>query len=238
MFPNTDSRSNAIEIMDDLEMEGELLEKSLVKLDWINAWLGGDQVTLSGIKKMLKGQNETDSLTIIDLGCGSGNTLRLLAKYFRKTGRPVQLIGIDANEFTINFARKNSIEFPEISYICGYVPSDQFNDLEYDIMISTLFLHHLTDVEIHYLLEQGLEKASIGILVNDLHRSKMAYVLYSLLTLFISNKMIRQDGKTSILRGFKKKDLLGYSIKLKTKQIVIVWCWAFRYQWILYSKQK
>jgi hypothetical protein len=53
-----------------------------------------------------------------------------------------------------------------------------------------------------------------------------------MLGLFISNKMIRADGLTSILRAFKRKDLENFS---KTQQLKakIKWKWAFRYQWLI-----
>ena len=51
---NTKYRSDAIEIMDDLSMSGELLLKTLDQIASINKWLGGNAITLSGIKKLLK----------------------------------------------------------------------------------------------------------------------------------------------------------------------------------------
>jgi hypothetical protein len=45
--------------------------------------------------------------------------------------------------------------------------------------------------------------------------------------------MSRQDGLISILRGFKKEELLRFSEKLNFKKYKIQWKWAFRYQWII-----
>ena len=53
-----------------------------------------------------------------------------------------------------------------------------------------------------------------------------------LLSVFIKNKMIIEDGLTSVLRGFKRKDLVMISQTLNIKP-QISWKWAFRYQWIL-----
>ena len=49
----------------------------------------------------------------------------------------------------------------------------------------------------------------------------------------LHNEMSRDDGLVSILRGFKKKDLVNYSNELKFKNFQIQWKWAFRYQWII-----
>ncbi len=53
-----------------------------------------------------------------------------------------------------------------------------------------------------------------------------------LLSVFIKNNMIIEDGLTSVLRGFKRNDLVRISKKLKVKSQVS-WKWAFRFQWIL-----
>ena len=233
-FINTTYRSDAVEIMDDLSMTGEVLTDTLHKLDSINKWLGGNAITLNGIKKLLKNHPKKEVLTIIDLGCGSGDMLRQVAKYGKKKGYIFKLIGVDANEFIINHAKKISIEYPEISYLQQDIFSDEFSESSYDIVLTTLFLHHFKEDELFRLLSQIGRKASLGIVVNDLHRHPMAYYLFKLLSLFIKNDMVKQDGLTSILRGFKKEELEEISKKLKVKS-QIQWKWAFRYQWIIQS---
>jgi len=61
----------------------------------------------------------------------------------------------------------------------------------------------------------------------------LTYYLFKLVCLTISNPMAREDGLISILRGFKKEDLINYSKKLKLKNYVVQWKWAFRYLWTI-----
>ena len=56
--------------------------------------------------------------------------------------------------------------------------------------------------------------------------------LFKLITIPVKNKMIVEDGLTSVLRGFKKRELVELSKKLQAKY-QLKWKWAFRYQWIL-----
>ncbi|MNG31526.1 hypothetical protein D3C84_1173480 [compost metagenome] len=51
--------------------------------------------------------------------------------------------------------------------------------------------------------------------------------------IFNLNKMSREDGLVSILRGFKKNELESFSNKVNLKNYTINWKWAFRYQWII-----
>ena len=233
-FVNTTYRTDAIEIMDDFSMSGEILIDTLNKLDSINKWLGGNVITLNGIKKLLKNHPKKEELTIIDLGCGSGDMLRRVAEYGKNEGYIFKLIGVDANEFIINHAKKTSTAYPEISYLQQDIFSEEFKESSYDIVLTTLFLHHFKEDELVSLLNQICQKASLGIVVNDLHRHALAYYLFKLLCLVIKNEMVKQDGLTSILRGFKKEELEDISKKIKVKS-QIEWKWAFRYQWIIQS---
>ena len=110
--------------------------------------------------------------------------------------------------------------------------SEKFKELSYDIALSTLFLHHLTNEEILDKLSLLSYQARVGIVVNDLHRNKLAYFLFNIISFFINNKIIRNDGLVSIRRGFKKNELVNFANKLKIKSD-IQWKWAFRYQWIM-----
>jgi len=232
LIVNTKRRSESVEIMDDLSLGGDELLKTLDQLAVINKWLGGNAVSLNGIKKLLKQQDISKPLTFVDLGCGGGDMLRQVADFGRKHGYTFQLIGIDANEHAVNYARKLSTKYPEISYLHQDIFSKEFHELSYDIVLATLFMHHFNEDELASLLKLLDEKAKLGIVINDLHRHPMAYYLFKLLSITITNKMVKQDGLTSILRGFKKEELEGISKRLNIKS-QIVWKWAFRYQWII-----
>jgi 2-polyprenyl-3-methyl-5-hydroxy-6-metoxy-1,4-benzoquinol methylase len=232
MLVDTSNRSKEIEIMDDLEMSGELLINSLDQLAKINKWLGGNTITIDGIKTILKDQVKDRTISIVDLGCGNGDLLRKIADYGRENNYKFQLLGIDANQATVDYAVQLSAKYPEIVYQKEDVLSEEFTKHTYDIATCTLFLHHFEDEIALNFIQTLLKNAEIGVVVNDLHRHRLAYYLFNLLTSVIKNRMTREDGLTSILKAFKRKDLEGFSKKLNFKS-TITWRWAFRYQWII-----
>ncbi len=229
---NTKYRTNEEEIMDDFSIDGDLLHDTLDKLAAINTWLGGNGVTIEGLKILLKGQPKDKTITIIDLGCGGGDILRDIAAFGQKEGYDFQLIGIDANRHATNYATKLSAEYSNIRFLNYDVFSPAFKALKYDIAIKTLFLHHFKEDQLLELMNHLLERSKIGLVVNDLHRHRMAYYLFKLITIPVKNKMITEDGLTSVLRGFKRKELETLSKKLNANY-QLKWKWAFRYQWIL-----
>ena len=229
---DTSNRSSETEIMDDFTMKGVLFRDTLDKLEIINRLLGGNKVTIKGLKELLKNKSKNKIITIVDLGCGHGDILRDIAKFGRKNNYTFRLIGIDANIAAIAYARELSSEYSELSFKAIDIFSRDFKKQSYDIVLCTLFLHHFKNNELISFLKMTIERATIGVVVNDLHRHKLAYYLFKLIGFFVKNKMIREDGLTSILRAFKKKDLENISKQIKV-YFSIQWKWAFRYLWIL-----
>ena len=94
MFLNTKFRTNKEEKMDNFFLKGEILRDALDKIAKINQLLGGNQLTLRGVQKLIRTISKKEIITILDVGCGNGDMLRKLADYgnknninFIKTGK-------------------------------------------------------------------------------------------------------------------------------------------------------
>jgi 2-polyprenyl-3-methyl-5-hydroxy-6-metoxy-1,4-benzoquinol methylase len=234
MLLNTKYRTDKSEIMDDFAMEGEILREALDKIAKINQLLGGNKLTLRGVEALIAKVPAAAQITIVDIGCGNGDMLRNLADYGVKNNLNFNLIGIDANNFTSSHALKLSENYPNISYRCEDIFDKAFSELKYDIALCTLTLHHFKDAEILEIMTVFHTNAALGVVINDLQRSSLAYRLFqSLCFVFQLNEMSREDGLISILRGFKKKELINFSKILNFNNYTIKWKWAFRYQWII-----
>lgn len=236
MLIDTKHRSTASEIMDDFEMEGAILTDALDKIAAINKLLGGNKVTLDGIR-MLMQKNNPVRLKIIDVGCGNGAMLRMLSDYASKHNLNFELLGIDANECAINYAIRCSSDYPMIQYRCSDIFEESTAVEACDIMLFTLTLHHFSDEQIIKLLNNLSQKVFVGIVVNDLARSGIAYRLFTALSyVFKLNDMSRKDGLVSILRGFKRRDFTRYEKALNISSSYVCWKWAFRYLWVIKTK--
>ncbi len=231
---NLKQRTDEIEEMDDFAMEGPVLQDALKKLSLINKTLGGNNGIISGLKSLLLGQDKTKTYSIVDLGCGSGDILRVIADFARDNEIQVELLGLDANKYTITYAQVLSAGYSNIKYRVIDLFSEEFTHLKYDIAVSTLTMHHFEDKILLNFLSTIIKNANLGVVINDLHRSRAAYYLFHVVCLpFRLNKMSRNDGLISIKRGFKREDLERYSQELGLKSYSIQWKWAFRYQWII-----
>ncbi|SDK09996.1 Methyltransferase domain-containing protein [Pedobacter sp. ok626] len=235
MLVDTSRRSDAPELMDDFLMEGDILTDALDKIASINRLLGGNKVTLQGVKWLLKSKPVYRSeISILDVGCGNGDMLRTLAKYAKRKRLKIKLVGMDANYFSIKHAEQLSTKYPNISYVCADIFEEIKQERLYDVILCTLTLHHFKDDEIITLMNGLEEQSALGIVVNDLHRNALAYYLFVCICfIFRLNHMSRNDGLVSILRGFRRQELHDFSKQLSFKNYILKWKWAFRYQWII-----
>ncbi|MEL6253238.1 MAG: methyltransferase domain-containing protein [Bacteroidota bacterium] len=222
-------RSREEEIMDDLEMEGNLLEKTLDQLAWINVWLGGNAVTWSGLKKVISALSQK-KIKLLDLGTGGGDALRYLAKKSQNSTQKFSFIGWDANEATLAYATKMSKAYRNIAYQKVNILNPHTNYQGIDIVTCALFLHHFSDEEIIELIGRLKSDGVQYLIINDLQRHWLPYALFMLVSKVLRfSKMAHHDGLLSIRKGFKKHELQNLLKKSQVDLRYIGWKWAFRY---------
>lgn len=227
-------RSHAPEIMDDLQCAGEVVHQTLRELDFINHWLGGNRVTLKGLSLLIRNQNKIESLHIADLGCGSGEMLKLIHQQLKTSYPVIQLTGIDANLNIIAFAEKHCAGVANIHFKAADIFDPDFQKHVFDIAIATLFLHHFTHDQLVDVFQTLKTQARIGIVVNDLHRHPLAYYSIKILTrLFSRSAMVRYDAPLSVLRGFSRAEIQQILTEAGIERYTLRWRWAFRWQLVI-----
>jgi len=234
MAINFSNRSSTIEIMDDLACDGEVVFQTLRELDVINQWLGGNAVTIEALKNSWKILPKEKIITIVDLGCGSGEMLRIISKLAERENRKVKLIGFDANPHIVDYARNHSKGFSNISFDTTNVFSKDFEGQKFDFVLATLFMHHFNENELIDLFTTLKNQTRSAIIINDIHRHPLAYYSIKLLTqLFSRSAMVRFDAPLSVLRAFKKHELSEVMKKISMNDYQLKWKWAFRWQLII-----
>jgi 16S rRNA G1207 methylase RsmC len=100
----------------------------LDKIAKINQLLGGNKLTLEGLKELLESVDKHNEITIVDIGCGNGDMLRYIAEYAKDQDYNFKLIGIDANAFTINH-QNLSVNYQNISYHARYFTKEEIKHI-------------------------------------------------------------------------------------------------------------
>ncbi|MDN4166427.1 methyltransferase domain-containing protein [Cytophagales bacterium LB-30] len=229
---NLDQRSHEEEIMDDLLFEGEMMDQTLRELDFINQWLGGNAVTLAAFRHFEDRMQVAKEVHVLDVGCGSGEMLRLLTDWAAKRGIRLIGIGIDANPHIVDYARKASEKYPDLQFLDYNIFSEEYKNLRTDIVLSTLFTHHFSEAQLIDYYTTAQKQARWGVITNDLHRNFLAYYSIKWLTAWFSkSEMVKFDAPLSVARGFKKKELSQLMRNFPEARFQLRWRWAFR--WVL-----
>jgi len=228
-----------MEIMDNFDFHDDVVFQTLRELDFINHWLGGNGVTLGVLEQLWKRIPKQQPVSIGDLGCGSGEILRLIAKKASQQNRNVNLTGMDANAHIVDYARNQSRNLANVKFEVMNIFSNEFQSYKFDFVIATLFLHHFSDEELINLFASLKKQTRIGIIVNDLHRHPLAYYSIKWLTfLFSKSTMVKYDAPLSVLRAFKRKDFGSILEKAGIEKYQLKWKWAFRWQLMISCQKK
>lgn len=148
----------------------------------------------------------SETLRIVDVGCGYGDTLRTIETWAGKNKIPVTLTGIDLNPDAIRAAKEATAAASRIQWIPGDALSNSIQH-EIDIVISSLLTHHLTNPKIVQFLRWMEHRTRRGWFVNDLHRQPVPYRLFRLLARFTDwHPLVKYDGPVSIRRSFRVED--------------------------------
>ncbi|MGY3089122.1 2-polyprenyl-3-methyl-5-hydroxy-6-metoxy-1,4-benzoquinol methylase [Hymenobacter sp. UYAg731] len=227
-------RASGPELMDDLTLANDALRQNLDELETINTWLGGYAPVLNALQRLKSRFPTGRPLRLADLGSGGGDTLSHVARWARRNGVSVELTGIDANAFMLEYATAKSREYPEISYRQFDIFSPEFQAQPYDVLTCSLFCHHFTDEELVRLLRQWHQQAGVAVVINDLHRHWLAYHSIKWLTRLLGGSyLVRHDAPLSVARAFRRQDWVALLARAGITRYELRWRWAFRWQVII-----
>src|SRR5687768_12096020 len=233
-MPDFTQRSTGLEMMDDLDVSGRDLNQALHELESINYLLGGNYATLNGLSQILE-KSEPGKIHIADLGCGSGDMLKIIRRLLEKRKINATLTGFDANPNVIRFAVANTPETCRIQYEVINIFSPEFRNRKFDIVMGTLFFHHFSTPQLIAFFKQLKVQVTKGLIINDIHRHWFSYYSIMWLTRFFSrSSMVKHDAPMSVLRSFHKQELVGILQSAGIVHYRIKWRWAFRWQVIIW----
>jgi 2-polyprenyl-3-methyl-5-hydroxy-6-metoxy-1,4-benzoquinol methylase len=241
-MPDFSTRSDDVEIMDDLACSGEVVHQTLREIENINRLLGGNYVTVDGVARLIKAVHGPRStvhgreviLNVTDLGCGGGDLLKLIRKWALKKGVSLSYTGIDANPNIVAYAQAHTSGTPGIAFETVDIFSDEFKRRKFDIVTGTLFFHHFSSDQLVSFFHQLKQQTSVGIVINDIHRHWFAYYSIKWLTqIFSKSSMVKFDAPLSVVRAFRKNELREIMRRAGIAHYTLRWMWAFRWQVVI-----
>jgi ubiquinone/menaquinone biosynthesis C-methylase UbiE len=221
MFRKFRQRSDRLEIIDTGNYTPEEYESCIAELQLVNKWLGDTRALRHTLLCEIE-EKKLERVSILDVGAGSGELLRVAVRWCRETDRTAHATGLELNERSAYSIKEQSSGFTEIDSVRGDALRLPFRDGAFDYVISSLFTHHFTNDDVVLILREMDRVAARGIYVIDLHRHPIAYLFYTTVgKLFLHNRLIRQDGALSILRSFKPRELKELAQRAGLKNVMV-----------------
>ncbi|QDU55706.1 methyltransferase domain-containing protein [Aeoliella mucimassa] len=191
------------EWMDDPKLDRTLHVNALKGLQRINAWSRTSSVLWRAINTLAKARPE-GKLRILDLACGGGDTVIRLARLAEHSNWHIEIDGCDVSSTAIDHATESASQagvkgcrFYAHDVLEGPLPTG------YDIVTSTLFLHHLEQSQAVDLLRRMAVATNHAVFVDDLLRTRTGYVLAQVGCRLLSRSpVVHFDGPVSVLGAY------------------------------------
>lgn len=175
--------------MDDLTRPDAEFRQAYRELALINRYLGGIRAIKRFLPRIRGGM-------LLDVAAGASDVGDVLV---RDGGWKV--VGVDLNSGGLGMATRSLV-------VAGDAFSLPFLDDSFDVVTASLFFHHLSDDDCVRVFRSMYRVARQRVIVNDLHRTRVAWMsIVTLTRLFSRSPMVQNDGPLSVRRAFRPTDL-------------------------------
>jgi 2-polyprenyl-3-methyl-5-hydroxy-6-metoxy-1,4-benzoquinol methylase len=218
------TRSAATEIMDDAGQTEAAFRTALRNLEWLTRVTFGYRPTLRFLDRVVA-ETGVRSLSILDVGAGGGDMLRRISSWGERRGITLTLTGYDLSPWAERHAKQAGTPGDWITGDVFTLPRER----RFDIILCSLFTHHLPDPALVRFLQLIDERATRGWFVSDLHRHWLAWGgLWLLVRVTFMDPMVRHDSTVSVARGFVGAD---WDAALAAAGIRAERRWRFPFRW-------
>src|SRR5262245_49325420 len=131
MLDRFKQRSDRLEYIDTGDYTAAEYEACIGELQLVNRWMGDAHTLKATLLREIESQSLT-SFSILDVGAGSGELLRVAATWARKTNRRMSAVGLELNERSAESILEESERFDEISSVRGDALRLPFDEAQFD----------------------------------------------------------------------------------------------------------
>jgi ubiquinone/menaquinone biosynthesis C-methylase UbiE len=175
------------------------VEDSLADLRMFNRRFGGVRAMTSLLRGVAaeRGLKEMDWL---DVAGGAGDVATLTAESLARSGVKVHPVVMDRAPTHMNGGNRN---------VCGDALALPFRDGSFDVVGSSLFVHHLEPEELHRFAVEALRVARHAFVINDLVRHPLHLALALAGRPIYRSRITRHDAPASVRRAYTVDEIRG-----------------------------
>lgn len=156
-----------------------------------------------------------ENLSILDVGAGDGTLGRVLSQWAANRNWSWKVTNLDSSwaALRLNSASPN---------VVGSALALPFRNSSFDIVISSQMAHHLSDAEVERLLSEASRVAHRAVIVSDLHRNLVLYlILWLLFRTRAYPRAFCADGLLSVKRGWRVPELKALAMRAEMPRAMV-----------------
>lgn len=208
--------------MDDPALNSHEHERALRALARLNACSGSVWALWQPIRRLAAALNRKQ-LRILDVATGCADNPISLWELGKRAGLELTIDGCDISDTALAVSQEAAMragapsKFFKLNVMNEALPND------YDVIMSSLFTHHLVEEDVVKLLTKMKSSAKHMLVVNDLVRSYPSLMMVSMATQILSrSSVIHFDGPASVRAAFTPEELktLAHDAGLNSANIV------------------
>jgi 2-polyprenyl-3-methyl-5-hydroxy-6-metoxy-1,4-benzoquinol methylase len=197
-------RDRQPELMDQPGLDAEIHQHALRALGFTNTVSGTSRQVWRGIAAANILPPDGQPLRILDIAAGGGDVLIGVIKLAARHKIAIEAHWCDINPTAVAYAEQTAVnagitnaKFSQLDVLSDPIPQG------YDVVMCTLFLHHLSDDNIRHVLRRMAQAAAKCVVVDDLCRNRLGY-LYAWAggRLLTRSRIVHTDGPLSVRAAF------------------------------------
>lgn len=192
-------RADGVELLDAGLLDPSELQTNLADLARLNHLPGGTSTSARAIARLVGARGP---IHVLDVGIGGGD----MPLAFARKGWSVT--GVDASPDVLAVARNVTRGAKRVRLVEAQATALPFPDGTFDVVHSSLLIHHLDPEDAVAALREMDRVARAGVVVNDLRRGPLALALTAALVVALGRcRATRHDGILSARRAYSLTEL-------------------------------
>ncbi|MEK6258033.1 MAG: methyltransferase domain-containing protein [Planctomycetota bacterium] len=217
------------EVMDDPALDRQRHFAALRGLARLNGLSASASIVWKPIAQLAR-QLKVNRLRVLDVATGAGDLPLRLWRKARRANLQLDLHGVDISPQALDFARQRAeaegaeIEFSQLDVLNGELPRG------YDVVISSLFFHHLDNRRVAALLRGMADAANHLVLVSDLRRNVGGWLLaHAAARLFTASDVVHTDAPLSVKAALTMHEMRDMAAGIGLKGVTVQRRWPYRF---------
>lgn len=217
------------EVMDNPDLDPRAHARALRGLARINRISATAEALWSPLDHLAR-QNGAHPLRVLDVACGGGDVAIRLARKARRRGHDLIVAGCDVSPRAVETARRRATRAEVQADFFTHDALDGSLPEGYDVILCSLFLHHLDEDAAKGLLRRMADAARQMVLVDDLQRGARSYALaFAGTRLLTRSPVVHVDGLRSVAAAFTMDEAAALARSAGLTDARIHSHWPYRY---------